>query len=151
MSANASTSTYRGLHSLQHNRYAKAYAASLFAAEIERDERQSVLIVPGTLAQQYRVRITRLVGSPEVVCDCNHADNGLPCSGMGKTVCYHSIAAVIYLAISRKDKKQSAYVCDSEEKADRLVRLGGQKIKLSGLITNTRPVWVVVKEKELAR
>jgi hypothetical protein len=135
------TKQFRGLRSLKKDRHAKAYAASLFATAISHDGKTTYFNVPGTDCRIHTVEIIR-TGSNRVICDCSR--NKTPCSGQGKVVCYHSLAAVIYSASQRGNEVN---VCDDESKADRLVNLGGEKFTLVGKDNVTRPMYVVVQPK----
>lgn len=96
------------------DRTTKARAAALFGKVTERDAqgRAKVVLVPGSEAKLYQIIIRRNDNHISCECNCQTSLGNVACKGNGKTVCYHSMAALVVASgdveISFCDDKQSA-------------------------------------------
>lgn len=74
-----------------------------------------------------------------------HSENGLcNCKGNEKTVCYHSMAAIIKAA---ELKNQTVVFFDNFSQALNYSKLGGKLVKVQSTQGNKKHGWIVVKEK----
>jgi len=94
-------------------RFKEARWAACFA---RRNEDGSV-VVPGHKGRQYLVRRHNPLG---FTC---HEQGRRPCWGNRSGVCYHVLAAVIFVA--REKYKAKLALCKTKEKAERVARFGG--------------------------
>lgn len=103
------------------DRTTKARAAALFGKIAERDGegRVKVVLVPGSEAKVYQVIIRRNNNLMTCECNCQTSLGNVPCQGNDKTVCYHSMAALI---LSGGEVELS--FCNSKTDALRLTNLG---------------------------
>jgi len=141
------------LRELAKTRHSKAYAASIFAGVVAHDPsgRPLSFVIPGTSGNQYFVTITRKANSI-VQCACHlmmrDVDNTLQdCQGNGKTVCYHSIAAILH---SLELQNMVGYVCESIDDAQRLIRLSAKTSKMITLESHpeAKKIFIVVDKKK---
>lgn len=130
------------------DRVEKAKAAALFAAIVRSDTkgRPVVVIAPGSEAKSYSVEIMRN-GHIETRCTQAHPSRGAACKGnSGKTVCYHSIAALI-VAAEWMNKRVS--FCAIEGDARKLARTGGEvfSVKSAQVVSPfDSTLWMVVRD-----
>lgn len=96
------------------DRTTKARASAMFAKVQERDaeKRVKVVLVPGSECKIYQVIIRRNDNHISCECNCQTSLGNVACKGNDKTVCYHSMAALVVASgdveISFCDDKQSA-------------------------------------------
>jgi hypothetical protein len=111
---------------------------------LQRDNegRPQVLRVPGSEGKSYQVIIRR---KDFLSCECSMETGNLgytPCEGNKKTVCYHSIAALLASAGER-----IVVVCTDRVTAKKVSNLGGKVHEVKSW-NGGRPIWIVVKKGE---
>lgn len=86
----------------------------------------------------------------QVNCKClEHTEKGMEdCKGNNKTVCYHSMAAIIKAA---SDKGQKVYFFDNFSQALNYSKLGGKLVKVQSEQGNKSYGWIVVKENKTTK
>lgn len=86
----------------------------------------------------------------QVNCKClEHTGKGMiDCKGNSKTICYHSMAAIIKAAES---KGQKVYFFDNFSQALNYSKLGGKLVKVQSEQGNKAHGWIVVKENKTTK
>jgi len=118
----------RNSQRLKEARWASAFAKACDDGSV---------IVPGHEGRQYRVRKTNPLGFT-----CHEGRR--PCWGNSSGVCYHVLAAAIYIA--REKYKAELALCGSKRKARLLARLGGQAKRIRSAQSG-RDFWVVWRNR----
>ena len=97
-------------------------------------------LVPGSNGKRYLV--TRRKGETIFRCDLDCGGNGLtPCKGNKRGLCYHSLAAI--LAGAQTKRKEVAF-CETHKAAETLKNLGGKIYEVTSA-QSRKSVWAVIK------
>ncbi len=122
----------------------RAKAGLNFAHVVAKDElsRARHVSVPGSDGKSYDVFIHRSGNCLECECQLVTGYGNLDCQGNTRSVCYHSLMAVM---VAAKEHKMKIAFCGRDERAaQRLSHLGGRVVKIRSRQSG-REVWGVVK------
>ncbi len=91
--------------------------------DVDKQQRPRVVLVPGSEGKQYQV-IIRRPDKNTITCECSVCTScgDQPCKGNTRTVCYHSIAAILHCV---REKQRRAWVCGDLRSAQLLENATG--------------------------
>jgi len=127
-------------------RFDKAKLIAKFCKIKDRDKEGRIksVLVPGSDAKRYRVILRRERGHLTTECLLITGGGCLACAGNTRTVCYHSIAALLVVAVEKETKMS---ICKNEASARKLENLGGKAYEILSR-QGGNPIWIVLtKEK----
>ena len=108
-----------------------------------KDNKPTVIGVPGSEGRSYQVIIRRFPGKISLECNLDMDKMGIvPCEGNKKTVCYHALAA---LYASAKLAGQTVSICHNETDAKRLANMSHGMVALVESWNGGKPMYMMVK------
>jgi hypothetical protein len=108
------------------------------------DGRITDAFVPGSHAKMYNVILRRFapnVIETECLLDTGMGIGAEHCKGGTRAVCYHALATIIH---SANENGLTPAICDTYEKAERRVRIGGKVYQLVSKYARENKLWLVV-------
>jgi len=112
--------------------------------QTDKNGQPNVLRVPGSGGKMYQV-IIRKRGTLSTECNLDVGAAGFTkCQGNIRTVCYHSLAALVFVA---KKSGKTIKICKDRVDAEKLSNLGGKAYEVKSW-QGGHSMWIVVEDEK---